>query len=138
MAKRSVPDAIAVEVLDRLEEVGLVDDAQFAELWVEGQQRRMKSERVLRQELRAKGLDAEVIADALADNEADADYQAALAFATKRVRAMTGLDPAVRYRRLAGALARRGFAAGLCHRVVGEVTADPDVTAADVGDGPEE
>ncbi len=124
MAKKDVPADIIDEVLDRFEEVGLVDDAQFAALWVEGRQRRMKSGRVLRQELRRKGVDDEVITEALDEAPDDADYEAALAFATKRVRGMAGLEPQVRYRRLAGALARRGFAPGLCHRVIGEVTAE--------------
>lgn len=121
MAKKVVPAEIIEAVLDRFEEVGLVDDAQFAGLWVEGQQRRMKSTRALRNELRLKGVDAEVIDEALADTADDADYSAALALAQKKVRSMRGLEPQVRYRRLAGALARRGFAAGLCHRVLSEV-----------------
>ena len=62
--------------------------------------------------------------DHVGDAAAQADYTAALAFAQKRARSMTGLTPEVRYRRLAGALARRGFAPGLCHRVVHEVTAE--------------
>ena len=122
MAKKAVPDDIIDEVLERFEAVGLVDDAQFASLWVEGQQRRMKSGRVLRQELRRKGVDDDVISAALQETSDDADYTAALAFAAKRARSMTGLAPEVRYRRLAGALARRGFSSGLCHRVVHEVT----------------
>lgn len=124
MAKKAVPEAVIAEVLDRFEDVGLVDDAQFAALWVEGQQRRMKSGRVLRQELRRKGVSDDVITEALEETADDADYTAALAFAQKRARSMTGLTPEVRYRRLAGALARRGFAPGLCHRVVHEVTAE--------------
>ena len=132
MAKKAVPEAIIEAVLDRFEEAGLVDDAQFAGLWVEGQQRRMKSTRALRQELRLKGVDSEVIDEALAETADDADYQAALALAQKKMRSMGGLEPHVRYRRLAGALARRGFAPGLCHRVLSEVAvvadddADPD------------
>lgn len=116
-----MPDDIADGVLDRFTEVGLIDDAQFAHLWVEGQQRRMKSGRALRQELRAKGVDAEVIDEALASAADDADHQAALALAQKKMRTLGALQPEVRYRRLAGALARRGFSAGLCHRVVSEV-----------------
>ncbi|WP_206079827.1 RecX family transcriptional regulator [Brevilactibacter coleopterorum] len=65
-----------------------------------------------------------MITEALDETADDADHQAALAFATKRVRSMAGLEPQVRYRRLAGALARRGFAPGLCHRVVAEVTSE--------------
>lgn len=131
MAKRAVPEEIIESVLDRFEEVGLVDDAQFAGLWVEGQQRRLKSSRALREELRLKGVDAEVIDEALAETADDADYRAALALAQKKARSMGDLEPQVRYRRLAGALVRRGFAPGLCHRVVSEVTIGP-------GDGGDE
>ena len=131
MAKKAVPAGIIESVLDRFEEVGLVDDAQFAGMWVEGQQRRMKSSRALREELRLKGVDAEVIAEALADTADDADYEAALALAQKKVRTMGNLEPQVRYRRLAGALARRGFAPGLCHRVVSEVVEGLDVEVSD-------
>lgn len=128
LAKKGVPDDVAEEVLDRYEEVGLVDDTQFAGLWVEGQQRRMKSSRVLRQELRLKGVDNEVISEALSETPDDADHQAALAFATKRVRSMGGLEPQVRYRRLAGALARRGFSGDITRRVLDEVLNEPDVS----------
>ena len=126
MAKKDVPAETIESVLDRFEEVGLVDDATFAGLGVEGPQRRMKSTRALRQELRLKGVDSEVIDEALAETADDADYQAASALARKKVRTMGALEPHVRYRRLAGALARRGFAPGLCHRVVSEVTEGVD------------
>ncbi len=126
MAKKDVPAETIESVLDRFEEVGLVDDATFAGLWVEGQQRRMKSTRALKQELRLKGVDAEVVDEALAETADDADYRAASALARKKVRTMGALEPHVRYRRLAGALARRGFAPGLCDRVVSEVTEGVD------------
>lgn len=35
LRKKNVPDEIATTVLDRLEQVGLVDDAAFAQDWVE-------------------------------------------------------------------------------------------------------
>ena len=111
---------MAGAVLDRFEEVGLIDDAAFAALWVQGRRQRMTSARAMRRELHAKGVDAAVIAEAMPD--AEADYEAALALARKKIRTMGGLEPQVRYRRLAGALARRGFAPGLSHRVVTEVT----------------
>jgi len=120
LARKGVPDEVAAHVLDRFEEVGLIDDAEFAGLWVQGQQRRMTSARAMRRELHAKGVDAAIIAEAMPD--AEADYAAALALARKKMRTMGALEPRVRDRRLAGALARRGFASGLCHRVVTEVT----------------
>lgn len=119
MARKGVPDEIAARVLDRFEDVGLINDADFAGMWVRGQQRRMTSARAMRRELHAKGVDAAIIDEAMPDQ--DADYTAALALARKKMRTMASLEPHVRYRRLAGALARRGFAPGLCHRVVKEV-----------------
>ncbi len=132
LAARGVPSEASSEVLERFEELRLIDDAGFARAWAEGQQRRLKSTRVLAQELRTKGVDPETVAEALDELEPDADYRAALALARKKAPAMAGLDRRVRYRRLAGALARRGFASGVVHRVLSEVTGDEgDVDGGD-------
>ena len=59
---RNVPEDAAAEVLDRLGEVGLVDDAAFADEWVSSrQQRRHLSRSALRQELQRKGIAREQI-----------------------------------------------------------------------------
>jgi len=121
LRRRAVPPEAADEVLARFAELGLVDDASFAQAWVEGQQRRLRSSRILRQELVAKGVERAAIDEALEGLGEDADHQAARAFAEKRLRSMGGLEPEVRYRRLAGALARRGFPPGVCRRVLAEV-----------------
>ncbi len=57
----------AIEVaLDDLERVGLVDDAEFARLFVESRlRRRPRSYRLLRQELGSRGVPAEVIEDVI-------------------------------------------------------------------------
>lgn len=124
--RRGVPPHAAQEVLDRFTELRLIDDAGYAAGWVEGQQRRMTSRRALRQELGRKGVEAEVIDEALAQVDDDSEYAAALALAQKRARATVGLNREVRYRRLAGALARRGFSGSVTHRAVQEALgADP-------------
>lgn len=56
LAKKQVPDHAAAEALDRLTEVGLIDDQRFADAWFEAQQRRQRSTRALRHELRTKGV----------------------------------------------------------------------------------
>ena len=38
LAKKSVPDELAERLLDRFEEVGLVDDEAFARAWVQSRQ----------------------------------------------------------------------------------------------------
>lgn len=122
LKSKQVPETVANEVLDRMEEVGLVDDASFARDWVESrQQRRQLSRRALRHELRAKGVDRDQIEDALASVDSDDEYVAARALAERRARSMTELPREVRYRRLAGVLARRGFSGGVTGQVLSEV-----------------
>lgn len=121
LSARGVPEEAAAEVLDRFGELGLVDDAGFAQAWVEGRQRAGRSTRVIRQELRTKGVDADTIAETMEGLDPGADLRAAVAFAEKRARALAGVEPAVRYRRLAGALARRGFGPATVGQVLREV-----------------
>ncbi|HOA88036.1 regulatory protein RecX [Propioniciclava tarda] len=118
---RGVPAEASEEVLDRFEELRLVDDAAFSQAWAENRQRSGRSTRVIRQELRTKGVDSDTVLEAMGSLDEDADLQSALAFARKRVSALRNVEPAVRYRRLAGALARRGFPSGVVARVLREV-----------------
>lgn len=117
-----MPDDAAAAVLDRLEEVGLVDDHAFAQDWVASrQQRRHLSKSALRRELQAKGVDREHLDEALARVDSDDELAAARTLAAKKAAAMQGLEPMVRDRRLAGALARRGFGSGIIRTVLGEL-----------------
>ena len=122
LRKKKVPDEAAAAVLDRLEEVGLVDDQAFAQDWVASrQQRRHLSKTALRRELQAKGVDRDHLDEALATIDTDDELAAAQALATKKAAAMRGLEPMVRDRRLAGALARRGFGSGIISTVLSEL-----------------
>lgn len=122
LAARGVPEAIATQVLDRMEEVGLVDDQAFAHDWVESrQQRRHLSRSALRRELQSKGVDREQIDDAVGKVEGADELAAAEALAIKRFRSMQGLARDVQYRRLAGALARRGFNGSVAGVVISRV-----------------
>ena len=130
LARRNVPEEAAREVLDRFTEVGLVDDAAFARDWVAGGARRMRGRRVLAQELATKGVAKELIDDALAATDPSDDLEVARALARRRLRAMSGLDRQVRFRRLCAALERRGFPRGVIVDVVRDVLdedADPDL-----------
>lgn len=131
MQKKNVPDEVAATVLDRLEEVGLIDDEAFAQSWVESrQQRRYMSRSALRRELQSKGVDRDHVDAAVATVDADDELSAARALAAKKAAATRRLDPLVRQRRLAGVLARRGFGSGIIATVLGELrdewAADPD------------
>lgn len=137
LAKRQTDPAVARAVLDRLTEVGLVDDRSFAEAWVSSRQERKKlSRRALRDELTRKRIDREIVDDVLAEVDADDEYAAAYALAEGKARTMRGLAPEVRWRRLAGALARRGFSAGVVTRVLGELDQRFQEADAGIEEGP--
>ena len=128
LRRKGVPVEAATTVLDRMEEVGLVDDSQFAGAWVESrQQRRHLSRTALRQELQRKGVDRELVTAAVEEVSPDDEHAAALALAEKKLRSVRSLEPGVQRRRIAGALARRGFGPGISSQVLAEVlNGDPD------------
>nr|BFD93512.1 hypothetical protein KitaXyl93_48720 [Kitasatospora sp. Xyl93] len=119
LCKREIPDEVADEVLTRLEEVGLIDDAAFAAAWVESRHAvRGLSRRALAQELRTKGVAADLVEQAVARLDHDDETDAARALVERKLRSTRGLDAQVRTRRLVGMLARRGYSEGLAFRVV--------------------
>ncbi len=123
LATRQVPDAAAKQVLSRLAEVGLVDDAAFAHDWIAGQARRHRGRRVLARELTDKGIDRDLVVEAVAGISAEQEYETARRFAERRLPSLAGAAGPVRFRRLAGALARRGFSSDVTMRVVRDVLA---------------
>ena len=119
---KQVPDQVAREVLDRLTEVGLVDDAVFARDWVASRQRRRHLSRsALKRGLGVKGVSRDDIEAAVESVDADDEFAAALDLAERKQRPMAGLPREVRYRRLAGLLSRRGFGSATTSRVLAEV-----------------
>jgi len=120
LKSRDVPADAAAEVLDRFAEVGLINDAAFAQEWVESRGRRSGAAR-LRAELRQKGVAEEDIADAIGGRGDQADLTNASELATRKAATMKGLDRVVRQRRLTALLARRGYSSAVIRRVIGEV-----------------
>lgn len=119
LRKREIPDEVAEEVLSRFEEVGLIDDAAFADAWVESRHHsRGLARKALARELRTKGVDSEVIEDAVGRLDSEQEEATARALVEGKLRSTRGLAREKRMRRLAGMLARRGYAEGLALRVV--------------------
>ncbi len=125
LRRRNVPDGAAEVVLDRLTEVGLVDDAAFAAAWVQSRHRgRGLAQRALAAELRARGVAAEAVTGAVEALGAEEEVQTARALVDRRLPATVGLPGVVRARRLAGLLARKGYPAGMASRVIREALAE--------------
>jgi regulatory protein len=124
LARKRVPDELAGRVLDRFEEVGLVDDAAFAREWVRSRQTgRGLARRALAVELRRKGVEAEVIEEAVAEVDPEAELEAARDLVRRRLRSLARHDSATVVRRLTGMLARKGYPPGVAYRVVREEVA---------------
>jgi regulatory protein len=121
LAKRGYPDDVSDRVLDRLAQVGLIDDVDFAEEWIRS--RRMnagKGKRALATELRTKGVDNDVITAALADIDAGAERERAEQLVRDKLRReRLGDDDDTKVaRRLVGMLARRGYSQTMAFDVV--------------------
>jgi regulatory protein len=121
LAQRGVPEDAAATVLDRFTEVGLIDDAAFARAWVSSRQAgRGLARRALNAELRAKGVEPEVAAEAVGEVDDDDERAAARRLVERRVGSMRRLDRATATRRLMGMLARKGYNGGLAAAVIRE------------------
>ncbi len=113
------------QVLDRFEEVGLVNDRAYAETWVRYRyENRKLSRKAIAMELRRKGVAEHLIEDALEAIDGDDEYRAAQQLAQKKARTLGSVDRQVAYRRIAGYLARRGYSSSLVHEVVAGVLQD--------------
>ncbi|MCZ2826812.1 MULTISPECIES: regulatory protein RecX [unclassified Modestobacter] len=121
LAKKDVPEEAAAAVLDRFTEVGLIDDAAFAAAWVSTRQSgRGLARRALASELRAKGVDGEVAAAAVAEVDPQDEWDSARRLVERKLPSMRRLDRVTAERRLVGMLARKGYGGGLAGYVVRE------------------
>ncbi len=119
LRRRGVPEEVSEPVLDRLAEVGLVNDAVFAESVVHsGHRHRGLGRWALNTELRRRGVSDEIAGDAMAAVQPEDEEQRARELVRRRLRGSTGRDPSTLVRRLAGMLARKGYSEGLALRVV--------------------
>ena len=120
LAKRGYPGHVSTRVLDRLSDVGLVDDAGFAEQWVHSRRANAgKGKRALAAELHTKGVDNEVITSVLGGINPAAERGRAEQLVRTRLRRenLSGDDARVS-RRLVAMLARRGFDQTMAYDVV--------------------
>jgi regulatory protein len=124
LAAKNVPSDVAVQLLDRFEEVGLIDDEAFARAWIasrgsagSGAGRRL-ARRALAQELHRKGVDNEVARQALDEIDPADEEAAARSLVRGKLRSLERVDDVKATRRLVGMLARKGYGSGLAFAVV--------------------
>ncbi|MCU1632796.1 MAG: RecX family transcriptional regulator [Micrococcaceae bacterium] len=135
LAEREVPPAVAAALLDRFEEVQLIDDAEFARMWVRTRTAaKSLSRSSLRRELADKGIDTELAEDALQQISDEDELEQARDVVRRKRRGGADLsDRAERdkeIRRLVGVLARKGYNPGSAFSIVKDVLADAAASEA--------
>lgn len=119
LLRKGVEEQVADQVLGRLNEVGLVDDAAFAEQWVRSRHvYQGMARRALSAELRRKGVADDLAAEAVSTLDSETEESRARDLVRKRMRAMGSVEETAKIRRLVGMLARKGYAEGMAYRVV--------------------
>jgi regulatory protein len=123
LASRKVPQEIATQLLDRFEEIGLIDDDAFARSWVAQRQSadgggRGLARRALADELRRKGVADETTREVLDELDPAAEEESARLLVRRKLRTLSRVDDATATRRLVGMLARKGYPGGLAFSVV--------------------
>lgn len=141
------PDPLVLVAVDRLVDLGLLDDLAFARSWVESRDRaHPRGERALRTELLDKGIERAVVDEVLTDRrsatgdettdgKSDVPDEAAAERLVARRAASLGrvADPRVRRTRTYALLARSGFSPSVCARVAARF-ANGDAAGGDADD----
>ena len=118
------------EALAKLEQQGIVGDAEFARFWVENRQAHSpRGGRMLRTELRFKGVDRDTIDTVLPPPEEEEG--AAYRVAHSKARSLNGLEWREFRRRLGDYLVRRGFGYETASSVARRIWAEEHSGAGD-------
>jgi regulatory protein len=135
LRKHGVADEVADSVLDRYDEVGIIDDAAFARAWVSSRHHgRGLARRALASELRRKGVAGDLVGEALTEVDGDTEAATARDLVHRKLRSMSSAPPDAVFRRLVGLLARKGYPPGLAVRVVKDALAERDAEGAAFAD----
>jgi regulatory protein len=126
LKKRGFAEDIIDCLVLKLKEKSLVDDYNFARMWVKF---RMQGNNhgffKIRQELLEKGIDKDIIEDVLQLLKKDFnEYDTAMQLIGPRLKSICGLDKDKAQRRLYSYLKRRGFSGSIIYRVINEAYTD--------------
>jgi len=121
LARAGFEGEVVEEVIRRLEELGLLDDKEFAKAWVEERLRlRPRWRRALWQELARKGISREIVEEALDEGLSEVEEcEVAEGLLRGMERRYRNLDPEKAIRRMQGFLLRRGFTWEIVKEVTG-------------------
>ncbi|HEV7710981.1 MAG TPA: regulatory protein RecX [Asanoa sp.] len=131
LARRGISEETSAEVLDRYDEVGIIDDAAFSRAWVTSRHEgRGLARRALANELRKHGVDSDTAGEALEQLDDSTEAETARSLVDRKLRTARG-EPEQVFRRLVGMLARKGYGPGVAIRAVKDALAAQSAEAAE-------
>ncbi len=106
---KKIPEETIKEVVSFLKEKRFIDDNVFAKAWINSRLKRPLGLRRIKQELRQKGIDKEIIEQETAKLKDYSEAGTVLDLAKERLNRLKGVEPDSAKRRLYAFLLRRGF-----------------------------
>lgn len=123
LERRGIGPEVAEEILERFEEIGLIDDAHFAEVLTRTRfSEKGASRRAILVELQRKGVSRDIAEHALEQIDPEEELEAAVRMAMKKLRSASG-NPDTLKQRTYAALARKGFDPEQCSQALREARA---------------
>ena len=121
LAKKGTPEDVAKTVLDRLTELGYVDDLAYSQMFIRSKtQTKHLARRAMSYELAKRGVHKDLIEEALLDITTEDEWEMARQLVAKKLRSMKDLGQDVITRRLMGTLARKGYSGSIAGTVIRE------------------
>ncbi|HWG26882.1 regulatory protein RecX [Actinospica sp.] len=139
LKRKEVAEEVAEAVLDRFTELGLIDDAAYAEAFTRSRhEHKGLGSRAIAFELRRRSVPDELVQEAVSVLDTEQEQLTASRLARERLARMSGLPREVQTRRLAGFLARKGYGGEVVGRAVREALANARAEAEEDGSDPED
>jgi regulatory protein len=124
LAGKGYPAEMVTKVADRLVEQNYLNDESFARMWVEERERfKPKSALALRQELRQKGVNDQIIQSVVDDLD---EPELAWSAIENKIYQWQNLDPDKFAQKVLGYLARRGFNYEIARQALERARSGPD------------
>ncbi len=110
LKRKKFIEPIIKKTISFLKNKGFINDTEFAESWIASRIKKPLGLRRLRQELRLKGIDKEIIEGQIQKiKESYCEEEVVLKIAKEKFSKLTGIEPNKAKRRIFGLLMRRGF-----------------------------
>jgi regulatory protein len=131
LVRKEVAPEIIGQVLEKLGDYRFLDDARYAENYIQSRQKH-KGKIALKQELRRKGVDEKLVEGALLELNDENQLEHAVALLQKQLpRLKKTDDPRKSYGKAYAFLARKGFTSDIIRQVLEKVRLEEDEESAE-------